>query len=101
AVESLGKALLDKDPTVSYQAAVALSHMGAAAADVLASGLKAESVLVRRHAARALGELGKSGAAAVPALVAALKDKDDGVRFLAPDSLRQIDPAAAKKAGLD
>ena len=47
----------------------------------------------------ALGAVGPEAKEAVPALVDALKDKDEAVRTCAADALKNVDPEAAKKAG--
>jgi HEAT repeat protein len=49
---------------------------------------------VRVGAARALGEVGPAAKEAVPALIAALKGMDDGVRESAASALGRIGPAA-------
>jgi HEAT repeat protein len=99
-VPALGQALLDQDAGVSYQAAVALSRLGAAAVPELVKGLKADRMGVRVAAADALRHLGADARAAVPALVAALEDPEAGVLRAAGRALKKIDPEAAARAGI-
>ena len=49
-------------------------------------------------AAKALGKFGMDAKEAVPLLVARLRDEEPSVRKAAAQSLKLIDPAAAKKA---
>ncbi|MCS6977979.1 MAG: HEAT repeat domain-containing protein [Gemmatales bacterium] len=55
---------------------------------------KDESAQQRRSAARALGDLGKRGLMAIPALVRALEDPDSGVRDEAENALIKFGEAA-------
>jgi HEAT repeat protein len=74
-------------------AAWALGHAGEAAAVVeLAERLaRDENALVRWRSARALGALGRSGDAyGIPALLAALEDRAQAVRWAAADALHEI-----------
>ena len=83
-----------------------------AAVPVLIRALKAQEAEVRRGAAYALGKIGVDAKAAVPALIEALTDKggrDPGmgcwahlytVGYAASRALLQIDPEAAKEAGV-
>src|SRR5262249_11782679 len=107
AVPALGQALLDQDARVSFQAAVALSHLGKSAVPELVKGLKADRTRGRVFAADALGDPGAAGRAlgadaraAVPALVAALKDPEAAVLRAVRQALKGIDPEAAARAGL-
>jgi hypothetical protein len=56
--------------------------------------------LTRADAMEVLGKIGPKAKAAVPALLKALQDRDDFVREVAAEQLKQIDPKAAKKAGI-
>jgi HEAT repeat protein len=58
--------------------------------DAYLAELESESPLRRKRAARALAKLGRSGAAAIPALRAALKDRDRKVREAALFALKQL-----------
>jgi HEAT repeat protein len=55
---------------------------------------------VRREAAGALERFGPAAKEAVPALVAALADRDFPVVLAVRDALKRIDPEAARKAGV-
>jgi HEAT repeat protein len=71
------------------------------AVPALIDALKKDSGMwVRKQAARSLQEFPAEAKTVVPALVAALKDKEEDVRKSAGESLREIDPDAAKKAGV-
>lgn len=76
-------------------AAGALVKIGAPAVKPLVAVLKGSDswVLARSTAAKALGGIGR--ARAVPPLVAALKDSDDGVRQRAAEALGEIGDARA------
>jgi hypothetical protein len=62
--------------------------------------LKHKNPAVRIDAVNRLGELGFAGRAAVPALLDALNDEDWGVVDAAANALLNVDPMAAKNAGL-
>jgi HEAT repeat protein len=66
----------------------------------LVEALKDEDVDVRRGAAYGLGTFGEQAKDAVPPLVASLRDREPAVRKAAGIALKQIDPAAAAKAGV-
>jgi HEAT repeat protein len=89
----------DGDPGVRCVAAWVLycrrgqPGVGVELKDVLETweqGLKASDPWARRHAARFVGSLGPAARGAVPALTAALEDKDDGVRTTAAEALKKI-----------
>jgi HEAT repeat protein len=65
---------------------------------VLIESLQDKNTYVRRDAAKALGNFGGEAKEAVPLLLARLRDPEPSVRKAAAQSLKQIDPAAAKKA---
>ncbi|MGZ9092712.1 MAG: HEAT repeat domain-containing protein, partial [Rhodoplanes sp.] len=56
---------------------------------------KWHGVLVRSHAAEALGEIGPAASNAVPALTAALTDAHSDVRWPAAEALGRIGAAAS------
>jgi HEAT repeat protein len=100
AIPHLLKALSDPDTAVSEEAAAALGKIAPPRADdvngiipalgrILAS--RTASVDGRRYAARALGEAGVEGSAAIPALKNAVdEDLDSEVRCAAIDSLGKL-----------
>lgn len=67
----------------------------------LTSALSDKDKWVRRDAANTLGEIGPDAVSVVPALVKVFKeDKEELVRESTGESLKKIDPEAAKKAGV-
>jgi HEAT repeat protein len=73
----------------------AFRAIGAAAVPDLLAALESPDSRTRFYAARALGHLGKHGAAAVSALTEALRtDRDYGVRASAATALGAIGPPA-------
>jgi len=73
---ALVEALNDADGDVSGEAGRALVRIGPESIPALVVGLRHESLQVRLRAAYALGELRENAKAALPVLVALLKDKD-------------------------
>jgi HEAT repeat protein len=100
-VKALGTGMADANPAVGYESAIALSDMGAAGARALAVALKADKVAMRKNAAIALGHMGSDAKDAVPALIEATRDSNEYVRILARSALKEIDPKAAAKAGIE
>jgi HEAT repeat protein len=93
----LQKKLQDKDPTVALAAAWALakinpkcSETAARSVPLLIQGLSDPEPRVRMEAAIALRCLGPAAKPAVPALKAALHDKDELVRDMAAQTLGTI-----------
>jgi hypothetical protein len=86
------------------RAATLLGVMGAKARPAipaLAQALREdEEPFIRALAAMALGKVGGRDKTAIAALSDALRDKDGIVRQIATNALRQVDPAAAAKAGI-
>jgi hypothetical protein len=68
----------------------ALESVGPETVAAVAKGLDNPNVLVRRETALLLGYLGPHARDAVPALVQALQDKDEGVRETAEKTLKRI-----------
>jgi HEAT repeat protein len=100
-LEGLGKALHHEDTDVRREAAQALGDIGEAAFGPLTEALKHEDPDVRLVAVDALGRLGESGtlgrlgeSGAVAVLVAALEDRDAGVRETAAEALHWVGAAA-------
>jgi HEAT repeat protein len=98
-VPSLADALRSKDLGRSGMAAVALGEIGSASVHVLIETLKEKDVRKQIAVIQALGRIGPPAKDAVPALIELWKT-DKNSFFIASQSLRQIDPAAAKKAGV-
>jgi len=102
---ALRAAAKDADKTVRSAAAAALAGYTAAYGGIKPSGaskssgealitaLSRGSLEEKRTAAAALGGLGRAGGKAIPALRAALKNRDCALRALAAKALMAIDPA--------
>ena len=63
----------------------------------LTEGLRHDHSVIRAGAAKALGQLGPSARAAVPAPIAATRDTARFARKAVTDALQRIDPEAAEK----
>jgi HEAT repeat protein len=103
AVEALANAAKDKDPRVRVTAVLDLGYCyrhPSIAVPALVGCLRDSDAQVRRSAACSLRMFGSSGSAAGPGLSQLLQDTNPGVRLEAGYALKQIDPAAAVKAGL-
>lgn len=91
------------DPAKRLKAVHALQEKtgeSALVVPVLIDALQDKNTYVRRDAARALGGFGGDAKSAVEPLTARLKDEEPSVRKAAAASLKEIDPAAATKAGV-
>jgi HEAT repeat protein len=95
--EALKKNLVSEDAFFRMCSAWALAMVNPQGEDIakltvplLVEALKHERAFARIEAADALGRLGKNALSAAPALQAALKDPDDGVREAAATALKQI-----------
>jgi len=79
------------DPTVTAEAAVALSFMGRGAFDPLREAAASDDSIVRREALRSIGKLKERAkldpAAVVPLLIKSVTDADSGVRAVAVNYL--------------
>ncbi len=95
AVPALGEALKDKDAHVQIAAARALWSIAKeqAAIPVLLQAMKSEQVSIRQEAVVALSAIGPGAKEAMPAVVAALADRDLEVRKLAFGALDKMRPA--------
>jgi HEAT repeat protein len=91
--------LKDREPAKRLHAVKALGEARsdrAAAVAALAEAVASDAdAFVRRDAAAALGAIGSEARAAVPALVAALRDRSGPVRKSATEALKKVDPAAS------
>ena len=98
AVPALLKSLWDNDREFHYGAVEALMQIGATEAAVPKLGLMlktAKSPFRRQLAAISLGKIGGKAQAAIPELVDALCDADEGVRKRAAEALGKMGPAAS------
>jgi HEAT repeat protein len=109
AFEVLGLSARDATPTLvpllddkqtSYTAATALGGIGVESIPVLTKALTNTRACTRESAARVLGMFGPKAQSAVPALARCTKDEDESVRGFAAFALKQVDPEAAAKAGV-
>lgn len=88
AIPALAGILKDGAVEPRRRAARALGFMGVQACDFLVRALSTDSnEFVRQSAAEALGRLGPSGKASIPALIEALNDNNAGVRLIAAAAL--------------
>ncbi len=88
---ALGVGLACKDPAVRQNVAWALGHMGDKSAPEIRQALQDADTLVRRDAAKALGQLSPAAAApAVPDLVKCCQDKDVELRKAAVTSMVRL-----------
>jgi HEAT repeat protein len=92
-VKELIAQLKSSDESQRLKAIDQLDAQGEKAAEAVApltESLKDESVKVRAHSARALGDIGAPAKSAAPELIALLKDPNDTVRRQALHALRAI-----------
>jgi phage FluMu protein Com len=92
AVPALRDALQDKNAKVQEEAVEALCKLGKAAVAPLAEALQHPQALIRVRAASGLADLGADARAAVPNLVAALKDTQPDAQVRIAGALLRIDP---------
>ena len=85
ATEALLDALKDEHPELRASAGRVLARKGPSIVAPLVALLAGGDVNGRRGAMVALGELGAAASEAVPALLAALRDRDQNVRMAAPN----------------
>jgi len=93
AIDPLAAALADKDEDTRWKAATSLTKFGTRATLAVLRQLKAQSVEARRCAAWVFQQV--KDTEAIPALVAALNDSDEQVRWKAAIALQKIGPPAA------
>jgi hypothetical protein len=96
--------LTNKDPMLRAQAARSLGCIGMypeLVVPALVTALHDKNTLVREDAIYGLGQLKSAARPAVPALLECLKEDTNGhVFFMARAWLHEIDPEAARKAGV-
>jgi HEAT repeat protein len=102
AVPGLMSALKDSDTLVRANAAITLGFLGEAGTVVpaLVACLDDPEDRVATGAAKALGRLQADATGAVPALLQAAQSPNQSRRETAINAIKQIDPDAAKAAGL-
>jgi HEAT repeat protein len=92
-----------RDPTLTAEAAVALSFMGRGAFGPLRDALSSDDPAVRREALRSIGKLKEraplSAAAVLPLLIERARDPDPGVRAVAATYLGIIHEGGADAVG--
>jgi HEAT repeat protein len=93
-------ALNDPERPFVNEVAGALAAIGEPAVTPLTKVLKDGTPKARVTALQVLGPMKSRAKAAVPAIIALLKDDDREVRFAAGYFLKMIDPEAARKAGV-
>lgn len=104
AVPGLVAALNDSDPFVRVNAAITLGFLREnpeIVVPALVERLTDEQLRVAGGAAKALGRLQGDASSAIPALLQAAQSADEGLRETAITAVKQIDPDAARKAGLE
>jgi HEAT repeat protein len=103
AVPALLDALKDSQHLVGVRAAESLWYIAKheQAIPALVARVDDPDATTRAHTASRLGRIGSAAKAAVPALVRALRDTGPWVAPSAAEALKQIDPVAARAAGLN
>lgn len=89
--------------SIRQQSIVALGRIGPAAKDAvptLTEALTDSDIETRLRAVTALGRIGTDALNAVPQILLLLKEDDEMVREMAGESLMQISPREAAKAGI-
>jgi alpha-L-fucosidase len=90
-VLALLKSMDEPDPEVRWRAEFALGRVGPRGLKGIAEALKHENPRIRFAAAFVLGAHGAKAKPAIPTLLEALSDKEDGVRVWSAKSLSEID----------
>ncbi|MBI2921951.1 MAG: HEAT repeat domain-containing protein [Planctomycetes bacterium] len=88
---ALRAALKDGDDAYRKSVVKAMARMGPPAVAELAALLKHEHAGVREWSAQALGELGADAASALPALKAAMEDREPAVQAAAEEAVRKLE----------
>jgi HEAT repeat protein len=91
-------ACLKSDKEDGRFARAVLERLGSSAIRDLEAALTESAPVIRRSAAEVLGLMGPRAAAAVPALVKVLEDRDPSVSIAAAQALVRIDPTKATAA---
>ena len=97
------RAALPANNVVSVGAAVSLWRLdreNGVTLPALVKALQSKDRLTQEASTRALTSMGPDAKEAVPAVLAALGDKNEDLRELAAEALRKIDPGAAAKAAV-
>jgi HEAT repeat protein len=97
-VTALIAALDDKDEDIRIAMTSTLTQVGTPAVSALIGVLEKGSLKARIAATLALGGMNQKAKAAVPALLKAFEDEDDGLSYSALQALKLIDPKAARRA---
>ena len=92
-IEALAAAMADKDDDVRWKAATSLTKFGSRATEATVKQLKSPQIEARRCAAWVFQQTVDAGGAT--GLIAALKDRDDQVRWKAAIALQKIGAEAA------
>jgi HEAT repeat protein len=105
AAPTLMSALEDPDPYVRYSAAAALRQIAPESAGeivpLLIRQLRQSDAKLRVASARGLEEFGAQAMPAVPELMKSIQDKDTEVQNAARSALKKIDPATARRLGIE
>jgi hypothetical protein len=101
AIPTLKEDVKDEDTYRSMRALIVLRQMGPDGVPIVIGALKDDRPQIRIQAAAELGRIGLDARVAVPDLIQALEDKEEGVSTWAAISLTAIDPESAKKAGAE
>jgi len=96
-VPGLVRALGDEEKWVRVEAVAILAAMRPGGVAALARALADGNPQARLLAAVTLGEIGPEAKSAIPALEAALGDRDEAVRFAAAEALKKIGQREASK----
>jgi HEAT repeat protein len=103
AKQTLLAALKDSNSSVRIEAAICLAMIEEAleqALPVLIEALQDKRREDRGDIAFRLAHFGSKAKASIPALCDALRDADETTRYMAAEALKQIDPEAARRAGI-
>ena len=101
AIPALAEAMADEVPLVAKMAIAALGRIGEKTVPILDQALRERSeVEIRESILNTLESMGPKAAAAVPTMLAIVKDTNSPLYDAASDALRRVDPQAARTAGV-